>query len=71
MENFKSQVALILEVESIDLNDELESFECWDSLTILSILALASETYRVELTVDDIKKSKTVGGLYDLIKSKM
>ena len=71
MDNFKSQIALILEVESVDLNDELESFECWDSLTILSILALAAETYKVELTADDVKESKTIEGLWDLIKSRM
>ncbi len=71
MENFKSQIALILEVESVDLNDELESFEFWDSLTVLSIIALASEAYKVEITADDVKKSKTIVGLWDLIKSRM
>ena len=71
MDNFKSQIALILEVESVDLNDELESFEFWDSLTILSIIALASETYKVEVTADDVKESLTVGGLQDLIRSRM
>ena len=71
MENFKSHISLILEVEVVELNQELESFECWDSLTILSILALAAETYEVELTADEVKNSKTIGGLQELIKSRM
>ena len=71
MDNFNSQIALILEVESVDLNDELKSFEFWDSLSILSIIALASETYKVEITADDVNNAKTIGGLWDLIKSRM
>ena len=70
MKNFKSQIALILEVENVELHDELESFECWDSLTILSIIALAEETYQVELSVNDVKKALTIGGLQELIECK-
>ena len=71
MENFKLKITELLEVENVELNDELESFECWDSLTILSIIAMADETYKVELLADDVKNSLTIGGLQELIKSRM
>lgn len=71
MDNFKTEIAEILEVDNVELNEELASFECWDSLTILSIIALAGENYNVTLSTSEINKSATVGGLEELIKSKM
>ena len=46
MENFDSSLAEILEVDTVSMDAELASFECWDSLTILSIIAFAGEKYR-------------------------
>lgn len=71
MDNFKSEMAEILEVDSVESAQELSSFECWDSLTILSIIALASENYNVTLTAADVNNSKTINGLQELIKSRM
>jgi len=71
MENFDNAIAEILEVDTIELDQELISFECWDSLTILSIISHADETYKVTLSAAEVNESKTVGGLKKLIKSKM
>lgn len=65
------KMAELLEVEVVEDNNVLESFECWDSLTLLSILAIADETYKVELTAQEVLSSGTIGGLENLIKSKM
>lgn len=70
MENFENEIAEILEVDSVNMNDELNGFECWDSLTILSIIALASDSYRTTISAADVNTAKTVGGLKDLIQSK-
>jgi len=70
MENFKQLITEILEEESVDMNDELIAFDSWDSLTILSIIAIVSEKYNVELNKEDIENSKTLKGLENLIKSK-
>jgi acyl carrier protein len=70
MENFNTEIAEILEVETVKLSQTLESFDCWDSLTILSIIAMADEKYGVILSAADVQNAKTVGGLMDLIKSK-
>ena len=50
MENFDVEIAEILEVDSVNMNDVLNEFECWDSLTILSIIAFASESYQIILS---------------------
>lgn len=70
MKNYETAIAEILEVDNVGMNDELSSFECWDSLTILSIMAFVSENFNVELLEAEINKAKTVGGLKELIKAK-
>jgi acyl carrier protein len=71
MENFESSISEILEVDTIDLNDELESFDAWDSLAVLSIIAFCDSDYNVELTGGEIENTNTINGLKELIKSKM
>ena len=43
MENLKKELAGLLEVEKVNDSDVLSTFDCWDSLTILSIIAMVSE----------------------------
>ncbi len=71
MENFSEALAEILEVDSVEMDQELDSFECWDSLTILSIIAFTSESYNVSLSAADVNNSKTIEGLRKLIKERM
>lgn len=71
MENFDSEISEILEVNTINSEDELAAYECWDSLTILSIIAFADQKYHVNLSAAEIIGAKTVGGLKELIKNKM
>jgi len=70
MEDFIDEMAEILEVDNIDINQELESFECWDSLTILSIIAYVDEGFGVSISAQEVNDSKTIGGLYELVRSK-
>ena len=70
MDNFDEEIAELLEVDSVNLYDQLTAFDCWDSLTILSIIALASETYHVTISAAEVNAAATVGGLKNLIQSK-
>ena len=71
MENYLSSIADILEVETVELSAELNSFEAWDSLAVLSIIAFCDSEYSVALSADEINNSATVLGLKELIKNKM
>ena len=42
----------------------------WSSLTALGLIALADEEFDVDLKGDDVKKSETIGDLFDVIKRK-
>ena len=67
MESFQNEIAELLEVESVTECDELESFEAWDSLTSLSIIAFIDEKYKVSISSNELLNSKNVGGLKNLI----
>jgi len=71
MENFIEAISEILEEETVELNNELESFEAWDSLTVLSIIAICDSDYGVALSAEEIESSGTILGLRELIESKM
>ena len=66
-EELLDKFAEILEVEQVSLNDELKSFDEWDSLTALSIIALAHSDYNKKLTNDLIKEFKSINDLLSFI----
>lgn len=70
MENFEASISELLEVESVAINDHLSSFDSWDSLTILSIIAYCLEEFNVSLSSEEIEDAITIKGLQELIKSK-
>ena len=70
MENFDSVIAELLEVDTVNQEDELSGFECWDSLTILSIIAVADSNYGVILNAADVNDAKTIGGLKKIINDR-
>jgi acyl carrier protein len=68
MENFLNQMAELLEVDSVNPQDEFISFDAWDSLTSLSIIA--DDEYSVNISAQEILNAKTIIGLYQFIQSK-
>ena len=64
MEDFLEQMAEIMEVDTVNPSDELTSFEAWDSLTTLSIIALADDEFSVSLTNAEIAEANTIEGLH-------
>ncbi len=70
MDKYLEFLKELLEEENINQSDVLTSFEAWDSLTILSIIASADEQFNVTINSKEILEANTVGGLIDLINSK-
>ena len=71
MKNINIEMADILEVDSVEDTVDLGSFEAWDSLAILSILAFIDAEYNVNLTNNDIKDIKSLIDLKSIIKSNL
>ena len=66
-EELLNKIAEILEVDEISTVDELNSFDEWDSLTGLSIIALADSDYNKTLSNDQLKQFVTVEDLVTYI----
>ncbi len=70
MNDFLKQVAGILEVDGVKETDELRAFSQWDSLSVLSVIAMLDASYGVNLRAADFGPIKTAGDLWNLVQSK-
>ena len=48
---------------------ETDSIEDWDSLNILSLIALADESFNKSITMEEFDKSKTIADIINLLQS--
>lgn len=71
MHDIYTKLAEILEAETVAADDVLADFEYWDSLTVLSILAMLDSAYGVNLTAADIRKMKTAGELVAAVEGRV
>jgi acyl carrier protein len=70
MEKFLEEMAEILEVDSVKPQDNFTEFEAWDSLTQLSVIALADSRYGVTISALELKEVKDIAGIKQLIDRK-
>jgi acyl carrier protein len=67
---FYEQLAKILDIEEVKPEDVLKDFEAWDSLAILSVLAMADSTYGVSIKAEEIRSVVTAAELANLVEAK-
>ncbi|BDU78684.1 acyl carrier protein [Mesoterricola sediminis] len=65
MDEFLNRLKETLDVDELGPDTVLEDLEEWDSLAALSVIALLSSQYRVNLPAADLKGGKTVQALFD------
>lgn len=70
MNEFLKKIAAILEQEDIKETDELKSFPQWDSLSVLSVIAMLDASYGVNLRAADFEQISTPADLWNLVQSK-
>jgi acyl carrier protein len=70
MEEFYGKLADILEVDEVKGSDVLEDFAEWDSLSVLSVIAMIDAQYGVNLTAADLKGIGSAQALYELVLSR-
>jgi acyl carrier protein len=69
LENFKN-ILDDTDVSLITIDTVFRELPEWSSLTALSLIAMADEAYSIKLTGDDIKSSKSLNDIFNIIKSK-
>jgi acyl carrier protein len=67
---FYEQLAKILDTEEVKPEDVLKDFEAWDSLAILSVLAMADSTYGASIKAEEIRSVTTAADLANLVEAK-
>jgi acyl carrier protein len=61
MKNLNEELKNILEVEVLDLEISLLSYDNWDSLTRLSIIALLEDEYGIRIKGNQFDAFKNLG----------
>ncbi len=70
VEKFCEKLTDIFETDEVKLENVLKDFEEWDSLSVLSIIAMVDFDYGVTIFAKDIMKLKTVKNLLLYIQKK-
>ncbi len=70
MTEFLKKIAGILEVENVNDTDELRAFPQWDSLSVLSVIAMLDGSYGVNLRAADFAPVKTAADLWNVVQTK-
>lgn len=69
-EEFYQRLAEILDTEEVKPGDVLKQLDGWDSLAVLSVLALADSKYGASIKADEIRAVVTAADLASLVESK-
>jgi acyl carrier protein len=67
---FNQRLAAILDVEEVKPGNVLKDFDSWDSLAILSVLAMADAKYGVSIKAEEIRAVGTADDLARLVEAK-
>jgi len=70
MNEFLKKIAEILEEDEVKETDDLKSFAQWDSLSVLSVIAMLDSNYGVNLHAADFSTIQTAGDLWNLVQSR-
>jgi acyl carrier protein len=68
---FCQRLADILDIVEVKPENVLGEFEQWDSLAVLSVLAMVDSKYRVTIRANEIRSVVTVGDLAKLVEAKL
>jgi acyl carrier protein len=70
MNEFLQKIAGILEVDSVSETADLKAFAQWDSLAVLSVIAMLDANYGVNLVAADFEPVKSAADLWAVVQAK-
>ena len=65
---FMDELANILDVDAVEEGANLRDYESWDSLAVLSIVAMADAKFGFTLTFQEVKTLVTVADLWAFVE---
>ena len=72
IDNFIALFADALEKEksAVAINDEFRNYKEWDSLAVLSLIAMIKQNYNITIPRKDFDELNTVSELYEYIQAR-
>ncbi len=70
MSDLYPRLAELLEVDTVSADDVLAESPLWDSLTMLSLIAMLDAHYGVNINVADLREIKTAGDLEAVVATR-
>lgn len=70
VEKLIEQMIEIFEVDSISPDDVLRTYDLWDSLSVISLVAAVDEDYGVTLDADDLTDIVTASDLFAFVEAR-
>ncbi len=70
METLTEQMLEIFEVDSISPDGVLRDLELWDSLSVISLLAVLDETYGINIEATELVDVITVADLFSFVEQR-
>ena len=67
---FYQRLAEILDVEGMEGQSVLKEYDGWDSLAVLSVLAMADSKYGVTIRAEEIRSVVSAADLANLVEAK-
>ena len=69
MEDFIKQFAELLEIDGAEISEDtkLDTIEDWDSLALVSFIALADQKYGKQLSGQELLKAQAIADLYHMV----
>jgi acyl carrier protein len=73
LDNIVTDLAYLLEIDKslLTLNTELESFSNWDSLAVVSMIAMIDQEFKVIMDWREITSCKTLQEIFILANQKI
>lgn len=69
MTEFLEQIAQCLDRSSVTETEVLTDYPEWDSLSVLSVLAMLDSYYGVNITATDLANIKTIDQLWQIVQN--
>jgi len=67
MDQFYQRLAEAIDIETVNDDMVFEELDEWDSLTVLSVIAMMDSDYGLTIYADQLKKLRTVADLKEFI----
>jgi acyl carrier protein len=69
MSNLVEQIKELLEVEELNLKAKFKDLEEWDSLSVLSTLALLDSDYKINMSQQEIEAFSSIAEFIEYVEN--